>query len=214
MTKFATESFTDTVIQKDICVIAPFLFQQNSSISTKIHSIKNLNKLIIDNIEKIIQDETSIDFKILENNFLVLSLATWSLIMMNHDTSDGFESLCNKLNYLEKIRRKGISNKSFPVIQIDKSLNHLLRTVNLCMIQSLKHKDKNEILKPIENIFDLLKNQLSSPYHQVIKYLSLFNYIIQHLMSSDKSLVLQTLAIEGMYLNRVFMQLQWTLTSC
>lgn len=186
MTKFAIENCNETSIQKDICIIAPFLFQLKSGTNdTEKRSILHLNKNMIENIEKKIkhglQSEGSIDLKDLENNFLMVSLSNWSLIMMNHDTSADLEKLCSFLSDLTNLKLQIISNRSSHIIEVHKSLKHLLRTINLCMIQSLKLKDKTKVLKPIESIFDLIKNQLSSPYHEVIHFLKFYKFVSSNL---------------------------------
>lgn len=177
LTTFLDTNYKDTSLQCDLCILWPFLMHNMSSKST--NSIIQLNQLIYTKLHASLKnsDKSTLNMAVLEKESLLMSLSVWSLMMSNSsgkiysaDTNISLASLVNLLKEFETFRLEVIADKSIELVRIEKCFSHVLRAVYFCMLASLKtDKKSDEVLEPIGTMFDLLKNQLSSPYHEVIK---------------------------------------------
>lgn len=87
-------------------------------------------------------------------------------------SSLSLQSLVQLLNEFERLRLGVIADKSIDLFDVEKSFAHVLRSVYLVSVYSLNvsrgdGKLRAELLEPIGSAFDVLKSQLSSPFHQV-----------------------------------------------
>ena len=157
-------SMQTVAVRSDLCILAPFLKGAHES-------MLNMTKLLFKQIDSAF-DETLLLTKFdsladkvgsMEQNCLLMSLCTWYLIMQTESNEATALSLKDSISLLlkcDQMKSKIITDKCLSLIQIERCLNHLLRTCNYCVLAC-------DELEPIEAAFDVLKNQLSSPYHEV-----------------------------------------------
>ena len=159
----------DTILVETL-VLIPFLFRKDSKACSL---ILNLNKTLT----KAIKSNLDENWEELEKKTFLLSFTIWSDIMTNRqeNISLSIKEVCElipNINQLQQSTKLKTSNKYDRVI-FDMCDNNLIRALNYYVIifnnQTLNPDEKNafQVKSSIENIIDVLKNQLSSPYHEV-----------------------------------------------
>ena len=176
MLKFLDTNYRSPSIQPDLLILAPFLLKNSSD---KTSATFELAKHTFSRISASIANRSQLNPSALEKDSLLLSLGTWSLLM--HKQPAGFfgqsspvalRSLVRLLNEFELLRVGVIADKSVDLFDVERCFAHVLRAVHLSFIASLNvskadKKLRSETLELVGTIFGLLKNQLSSPYHEV-----------------------------------------------
>jgi len=114
------------------------------------------------------------DMSQLENKSFILSMCTWSIMMMtkNSETLNTvlkLESIIEILKSLETLKQQVISDKKIDLMLIERGYVHIMRTLyfSTCVsLRGLSIEKRKLALEPISDVFELLKRQLSSPYHE------------------------------------------------
>lgn len=180
----------------ELLIATPFLFQQNAKTTELIFELSDcLIKKISSDFDKynneVENTESLINNKLgsnLEINSFLLSLSIWSLILLKNNKQhlagsklsvEIIGSLLDRLNKLKTtIKNKNILK--YNNVVFDKCENNILRSMNFYLIASISlnsSSDKIKIAKEIESVIHLLKNLLSSSYHEVILvYMNIFVY--------------------------------------
>lgn len=175
--QFLNNNYKSLSLQSDLCILAPFLLK-NSKDMKKNTSIFDLTKETFTRIKASLADRSGLDPASLEQDCLLLSLGIWSLMMHKNEvffaqTSPvSLQSLVELLSEFEQLRVGVIKDTSVDLFDVEKSFAHVLRSVYLVSVYSLNEsrsdgKLRAELLEPVGSVFDLLKSQLSSPFHQV-----------------------------------------------
>lgn len=152
-------------------------------------TIFDLTKETFKRVKASIADRPGLDLASLEQDCLLLSLGIWSLMMHKNETffapasHISLQSLVELLSEFEQLRAGVIKDKSVDLFEVEKSFAHVLRSVYLVSLYSLNKsksdgKLRAELLKPVGSVFDLLKSQLSSPFHQVRLSFKLVDFCI------------------------------------
>ena len=151
----------DDSILVELLFVVPFMLRHDSSACGL---IENLNSLLVEKIASYFENNEQTD---LEEKTFLLSLSVWSNLMVNKQENVGLlvKELCNLISSFNSFKLKvkiQTSNKYDRVIY-DKCDNNLLRSLNYYLM--VIGNDSASI--SIDSIIDILKSQLSSPYHEV-----------------------------------------------
>ncbi len=110
----------------------------------------------------------------LEAKSFVLSMCVWSMMMTTTsaqvlNTALTLDSLVGLLKDFEALKQQVISDKKVDLLLIEKGYVHVMRAIYFLTCASLRGvvgEARGSVLAPIVEVFDLLKRQLSSPYHE------------------------------------------------
>ena len=162
-------------ILTELPLVVPFLFRNEAKM---VNLMLNIVAFLIEQINTDL-NETSIDsqkvkilFDNLERKTFLLSINIWSSLMIKKQEVQLEESIhliCSLLSGLSKLKlivKEKTSNK-YDQVLVDKCDNHLLRALNYYVVLAGGADSNAKAKKSIESIIDLLKNRLSSPYHEV-----------------------------------------------
>lgn len=172
----ATKNQSDLI---ELLVGAPFLFQDSEEIAERIYSVcEQFQQLLNQHLN--VNSNANANLNDLEALSFSYSITVWSLVL-NKKIKNQFAKeikLCDKVvDFLVELKRLGDKlldekNGSFEIVQ--RSLKHHLRALNFILIsirlQSAADEKYQQYFRiTLEKLFDLLKNQLASPYHEVKK---------------------------------------------
>ncbi len=179
-----------TTFNKSILIqaflIAPLIYQNQDHLLNQIVSLNShLNNMLKNDLLNLSQnfDENKVinAQSNLEMCSFLLSLNIWSLVLFkNYKLNDQNNNIKTLIELLEAIENITLKNKeelssSFrhDFDSFEKCLNHLLRSFNFYLIEfEIKTsksllKDQYDLLrKDIQRVVNLIKNELSSPYHE------------------------------------------------
>ena len=169
----------------EFCIVAPLFIEHSSQIQKMIFdlSLKSLQNLIVEfaTIKSDILQETN---KTLigeyEMQCLLFSLSVWSLMHFDNkiesffescfslENLSLFESIIDLIYKLDALKSEILITINQHCFEIERFLIHLLRSLKYSLnLSTHLNQSLDKLRKQIEKILDFLKNQLSSPYHEV-----------------------------------------------
>ena len=178
----------------EFCVIAPLFIQdstqfQQTILGLSLKTLESLNK-DFETIKKIILQDTK-DNKTLIRDYeiecLLFSLCVWSLMHFENkiesfvepclflENMSLFESLIDLVFKLDGLKSEIMIINNQHCFELERHLIHLLRSLKYSLnLSTYLDQSIDKLRKQTERILSFLKNQLSSPYHEVNKFSSNF----------------------------------------
>ena len=181
-------------IKMVFCVVAPLFIQDSVKIQNLVFglSLKTLKKLTTEFApikSYFLQDDRENQCVIQEYEMecLLFSLSVWSMMHCENKTKGFskphsslgnlslFECLIELVHKLEELKNEIILKSNQYRFELDKYFIHLLRALKYSLNISVNHSDQSfeQLHKQVENVFNFLKNELSSPYHEVINFINI-----------------------------------------
>ena len=151
----------DFEIASRVILTTPVLFNNNQDI------IKQEYSLFKGLIDRLNHDITSMNYENIELKSFILSINTWSLLLSKNNKEHFNKSdLTDLLSLLFKNQQ--LTKSDNKVLSLEKSFNHLLRTISFYVIGLDINEENNSLIQEtLKDKMNLFTNQLSSPYHEV-----------------------------------------------
>jgi hypothetical protein len=151
----------DFEIASRVILTTPVLFNNNQDI------IKEEYSLFKGLIDRLNHDITSMNYENIELKSFILSINTWSLLLSKNNKEHFNKSdLTDLLSLLFKNQQ--LTKSDNKVLSLEKSFNHLLRTISFYVIGLDINEENNSLIQEtLKDKMNLFTNQLSSPYHEV-----------------------------------------------
>jgi hypothetical protein len=174
----------------ELCILAPLFIQNSDKIESLILSLcKTTIKKLQSNQEKlksifsIVNLQNSESFiDEYETDCLLFSLSIWSLMHFEKknesfysacsllENKSIFECLIDILYDLDELKNNIIINLNIYRFEFEKYYIHLIRALNYCLNTNTdSNKLFNQLDEKLKKCLNFLKNQLSSPIHEVKK---------------------------------------------